>query len=177
MESVQCRQRRHHYPKPPPPLPFFPLRTDLLFQQNRDAKWMSGASATWNPFAVQQRSVAGVRAERRPLLPHGLFTRDGAALPHASLVLSSEEFTHNDEQPVRVSSAWPLSDGSPQIEAFSCNRKWEIWFYWLNFRVLFFDRLLPCTHLSSTSSKCCEATDRDFTHVLSTPFDIQIGDI
>lgn len=33
-------------------LPSLPPRTDLLFQENRDAKWTSCVSAAWNPFAA-----------------------------------------------------------------------------------------------------------------------------
>lgn len=106
--GLQCRRGRHHSPKPPPS--FFPLCTDLLFEQNRDAKWLSGASAAWNSFAVQQQSVACVLSGHR--LARRCFHTDclQGIEPNTLLVLSGEEFTHNDERPVSVSSAWPLSD-------------------------------------------------------------------
>lgn len=162
-------------PPPPPPPPFFPLRTDLLFQQNRDAKWMSGASAARNPFAVQQRSAAGVfsgcRSAHRCFLTDCLWGTEPRCQINRSRSVARKLLTMMSGQ-----LASPQHDRKcrQEVRDLVLLITFSDFIFW---QTPFFS--LPCTHLSSTSSRCSEATDRDFTRLLirmSTPFDIQITD-
>lgn len=142
--GLQCRQR--HLPPPkPPPSPFFPLHTDLLFQQNIDAKWMSGASAAWNPLAVQQRSVAGVFSGCRFHTDCSWGTEPRCQI-HRSCSVAKKLLTMMSSQlasPQHDHSVMALPKSKPLVNTAtgSVDRKWEIWFYRVHFWILFFDKL------------------------------------